>query len=60
MYSGVTPDEDLMIKDLLLGKKINLSKISKVDVFFFLYTNLSTNIYLLCIRSLVLRDSHNI
>jgi hypothetical protein len=37
MYSGVTPDEDLMIKDLLLGKKINLSKISKVDVFFFVY-----------------------
>jgi hypothetical protein len=35
MYSGVAPDEDLMIKDLLPDKKINLSKVSKVDALFF-------------------------
>jgi len=35
MYSGVAPDEDLMIEDLLPDKKINLSEISKVDALFF-------------------------
>jgi|GEM_PF-3626846 len=43
MHSGVAPDKDLMIKDLLPDKKINLSEISKsrcilfVDKFVYKY-----------------------